>query len=176
MNRTRAGSERDRKRPASRRSSGSRLWWILGGTLLALIIIPSILAEMLTDWLWFGSQGLEEVYTTRLWLALGVLAAGTLAATVVLWLNWSVAARIIRPSVVYAGQRDPVPWGLVRAGILAGAILAGFFMGLSAAGEWPTILLYFNGGAFGQADPLFHNDIGFYVFGLPFFSFLRGWV
>lgn len=131
---------------------------------------------MVTDWLWFGSQGLAEVYTTRLWLALGVLAASTVISALVLWLNWSIAARIIRPSVIYAGQRDPVPWGLVRAGIVTGAIVVGFFMGLSAAGEWPTILLYFNGGAFGQADPLFNNDVGFYVFGLPFFAFLRGWV
>ncbi|HEX8600654.1 MAG TPA: UPF0182 family protein [Chloroflexia bacterium] len=175
INRARERTKEEPVRPAPRRGM-SRLAWILGGVLLALIIIPSILAEMITDWLWFGSQGLSEVYTTRLWLALGVLAASTVISALVLWFNWSIAARIIRPAVVYAGQRDPVPWGLVRVGIVAGAIVVGFFMGLSAAGEWPTILLYFNGGAFGQTDPLFNNDISFYMFGLPFFAFLRGWV
>ncbi|HEY0071542.1 MAG TPA: UPF0182 family protein [Chloroflexia bacterium] len=175
INRTRTRPAPDPDRATPRRRGGSRLWWILAGVVFAFIIIPSMLAGMVTDWMWFGSQGLADVYTTRLWLALGVLAASTVLAALVLWLNWSIAARVIRPAVVYAGQRDPVPWGLVRVGIVAAAITVGFFMGLSAAGEWPTILLYFNGGAFGQTDPLFHNDIGFYVFGLPFFSFLRGW-
>ncbi|HEX8220715.1 MAG TPA: UPF0182 family protein, partial [Chloroflexia bacterium] len=175
INRTRDRTERDPDRPPPRRTGMTRLWWTLAVIVLALFIIPSLLAGTVTDWLWFDSQGLSDVYTTRLWLALGVLAASTAIAAVVLWLNWSLAARITRPSVLYAGQRDPVPWGLVRLGIVVAAIVVGLFMGLSAAGEWPTILLYFNGGAFGQADPLFNNDIGFYMFGLPFFSFLRGW-
>lgn len=175
INRTRTKATPDPDLPPPRRDR-SRFWWILAVIVLAIFIIPSLFAEMVTDWMWFGSQGLDEVYTTRLWLALGVLAASTIIAALVLWLNWSIAARITRPSVVYAGQRDPVPWGLVRAGLIAAAIVVGFFMGLSASGQWPTILLYFNGGSFGQADPLFNNDIGFYIFGLPFFTFLRGWV
>src|SRR5207244_3543423 len=51
----------------------------------------------------------------------------------------------------------------------------GIFMGLVAAEEWPTILLYVNGVPFGQTDPIFNSDIGFYVFGLPFYGLLRGW-
>ena len=58
--------------------------------------------------------------------------------------------------------------------IIAAIVLA-FFMALAVAGEWPTILLYLKGGSFGQTDPLFHNDIGFYVFELPFYRLLRGW-
>ena len=28
---------------------------------------------------------------------------------------------------------------------------------------------------FGQKDPTFHRDIGFYVFKLPFLQFIAGW-
>src|SRR5207244_6693070 len=49
------------------------------------------------------------------------------------------------------------------------------FVGLGAAVEWPTILLFVNSVPFGQTDPIFNNDIGFYVFGLPFYQLIRGW-
>ncbi len=154
----------------------SRLWWVLGTILLALIIIPSILAEMITDWQWFGSQGLADVYTTRLSLSLGVFAAGTVIAALFLWANWSVAARIVQPKVIYTGQKEPISKRLVHAVVIVAALVVGLFMGLAASGEWPTILLYLHSVPFGKTDPLFNNDIGFYVFGLPFFEFIRGWV
>src|SRR5215210_1923259 len=84
-----------------------RLWWILGGTLLALILIPSILDEMITDWMWFGSQNLAEVYTTRLWLGLGVFLGASLLGGLVCWINWRVAGRVALPNTIYPGQRQP---------------------------------------------------------------------
>jgi uncharacterized membrane protein (UPF0182 family) len=159
-----------------RRRSWSRLWWILGAILLVIIIIPSILSEMITDWMWFGSQNLADVYTTRLWLALGVFFGAGILAVLVLYLNWMLAWRVSRPTTIYPGQIEPISRGLVRWVTLAVAIVIGFFLALAASGEWPTILLYIHGGTFGQTDPLFNNDIGFYVFSLPFFKLLRGWI
>ena len=63
-----------------------------------------------------------------------------------------------------------------RWAAIAAAIIVSFFMGLGAAEEWPNILLYLKGGAFGQTDALFGNDIGFYVFEMPFYLLLRGWL
>ncbi len=40
-------------------------------------------------------------------------------------------------------------------------------------GEWTMVLRYFHGTPFGEADPIFGQDIGFYVFGLPFWRFLH---
>src|SRR5437868_10697348 len=74
------------------------------------------------------------------------------------------------------GQREPLSRGVVRAIMITVALVVGLFMGLIAAGEWPTILLYIHSVPFGQSDPLFNNDIGFYVFGLPFYKFLQGWI
>jgi uncharacterized membrane protein (UPF0182 family) len=159
----------------ARRSWWSRVWWILGLVFLALIIIPSLLSEMITDWMWFGSQNLAEVYTTRLWLALGVFFGAAILGSVALFANWMLAWRVSRPTAIYPGQQEPLPRGPVRWITLTVALVVGLFMALVAAEEWPTILLYLNGGSFGQTDPLFGNDIGFYVFSLPFFKLLRGW-
>ena len=159
-----------------RRRSWGRVWWIIGAIVLVFIILPAILSEMITDWMWFGSQNLADVYTTRLWLGVGVFFGAGILAVVVLYANWMLAWRVSRPTTVYPGQAEPLPKGLVRWLTLGAALLVGLFLALAASGDWPTILLYLHGGTFGQTDPLFQNDIGFYVFSLPFYKLIRGWL
>ena len=151
------------------------LWWLLAAIIILVFIVPSLLAEAITDWMWFGSQGLADVYTTRLWLALAVFAGGFVLALAFLLANWLIAWRASRPETLYEGQRDPLPRSAIRWVIIVAALVLAFFMAVVVAGEWPTILLYLKGGSFGQTDPLFHNDIGFYVFELPLYRLLRGW-
>ncbi|MGA1873801.1 MAG: UPF0182 family protein [Thermoplasmatota archaeon] len=38
-----------------------------------------------------------------------------------------------------------------------------------AQGNWEIVLRFLNGQSFGIADPIFHREIGFYVFDLPFY-------
>src|SRR5438093_1689548 len=134
-------------RPSEARRAGRRIsWgWILSGIVLAVIIIPSLLSDMITDWMWFASQNLAAVYTTRLWLSLGVFFGAGLLAAVFCWVNWAVALRSGRPGTLYPGQREPLSRGVTRAIMLFAVLVIGIFMGLIAAGEWPTILLYVNG-------------------------------
>jgi uncharacterized membrane protein (UPF0182 family) len=153
----------------------NRLWWVLGAILLAIIVVPSFMVELITDWMWFGSQNLDAVYTTRLWLAVGVFFTAAFIGGLLCAANWIIAWRVVRPGMVYQGQQEQLPPNLVRNGIIVGSILAGIFLGFSAAREWPTVLLYLNGVPFGETDPLFGNNVGFYVFDLPFWDFLRGW-
>ena len=42
--------------------------------------------------------------------------------------------------------------------------------------EWNSWLLFTHGRDFGIEDPQFGTDIGFYVFRLPFLTFLVGWL
>ena len=173
-----SGPPRPPARPPSRRGGrgpGNRLWWVLGAILLAIIVIPSFMVELITDWMWFGSQNLADVYTTRLWLAIGVFFVAAVVGALICAANWIVAWRVARPTAVYPGQREQIPPRLMRNAVLAATLVAGVFLGLSAAQEWPTILLFLNGVPFGQTDPLFNNDVGFYVFDMPFWDFLRGW-
>src|SRR5687767_3085359 len=158
------------------RGTVNRIWWILGAILLAIIVVPTFLVEMITDWMWFGSQNLDAVYTTRRWLAVGVFLVAAVVGALVCAASWIVAWRVVKPGMVYPGQTEQIPPSLMRNAIIVGAIVAGIFLGFSAAREWPTILLFLNGVGFGEVDPLFGNDVGFYGFDLPFWEFLRGWV
>ena len=50
------------------------------GLVLALLILPSVFTQLITDWMWFTSQNLADVYTTRLWLGVGVFFGAGLFA------------------------------------------------------------------------------------------------
>lgn len=166
----------NKKPPAG---SGRGCGWIAGviaGIFFLLILIPSLLSEAITDWMWFGSQDLADVYTTRLWLALGVFAGGFVLSLVFLLANWLVALRSIQPGKLYEGQQESIPKRPARWIAIGVAVAVAFFMGVGAAEQWPQILLYLRGGSFGQTDPLFGNDIGFYVFEMPFYLLLKGWL
>jgi uncharacterized protein len=54
------------------------------------------------------------------------------------------------------------------------AAVIGFFAGLSAQGRWSEWMLFRNGGSFGQKDPRYGIDVGFYVFDYPFWRYLLG--
>jgi uncharacterized membrane protein (UPF0182 family) len=62
--------------------------------------------------------------------------------------------------------------GLVRIGVsLAFAMIAG----IGVSGQWNQWILFRNSVDFGTVDPLHGRDIGFYVFRLPFLSFVVDW-
>ncbi len=62
--------------------------------------------------------------------------------------------------------------------LTAGVIVVGFMMGGAASAFWKEYLLFQNAVPFEgfPADPIFNLDIGFYVFSLPFYQFLYGWL
>jgi len=45
-----------------------------------------------------------------------------------------------------------------------------------AQSNWEVILRFFNWQPFNILDPVFHREIGFYVFSLPFLRLLQGWL
>ncbi|MGA2512350.1 MAG: UPF0182 family protein [Candidatus Limnocylindrales bacterium] len=62
----------------------------------------------------------------------------------------------------------PVFWSL-----LAFALLVGLAMGGLALGGWNTIQLFLHRVPFGQTDPIFGKDIGFFMFELPFYRLIQ---
>ena len=98
------------------------------------------------------------------------------------WANLFIADRIAPPYRL-AGPEDELleryhdlvaeRTGWVR-GIVAGVLA--LIAGSGVSSEWNSWLLFTNGGDFGVKDPQFHRDAGFYVFKLPFLSFVVDWL
>jgi uncharacterized membrane protein (UPF0182 family) len=150
----------------------------------AFVLLTSLrgIARFYTDYLWYDSLEQSGVWRgvlgAKVVLALLFIAAFFLLA----WANLVIADRVA-PPYRPSGPEDELleryhdlvseRIGWVRA-IVAGvlALIAG--SGVSA--EWNSWILFTNGGDFGVTDAQFGRDVGFYVFRLPFLSFVIDWL
>ncbi len=145
--------------------------------LLLLVTLPS-LAELYTDWLWFGEVGFQGVFlkslTTKAFLGVVVF----LTTFGVLFANLRPALRgPDRPYVIFPGGGDIQPIVVERRHLaLIAAALSGvvaFFIAGIASAQWLVVLEFLNATPFGEVDPIFGRDVSFYVFTLPFLDFVR---
>ena len=145
--------------------------------LLLFVLLPS-LTSRLADWLWFREIGFERVFLTKIatqWV-IGPLAG--LVAFAVLYGNARYAMRGLvddehRVHGPVADIRDVAAAvgahavRAVRTLALPWAALLSLFVALSVASQWTTVLQAIYWTPFGQVDPIFGRDIGYYVFILP---------
>lgn len=139
-----------------------------------------VLCGLLVEYWWFRSLGFESVFTrilfTKIWLWwLGfALAFGATA------FGFVVARRVSGPALAPRQQwgQWSVPPTVARKVISAlcwsGAVVVGLIGGSAAVPLWHHVLLFLNRVPFGTADPVFANDIGFYVFVYPLAVYVRG--
>ncbi|MFN2389208.1 MAG: UPF0182 family protein [Actinomycetota bacterium] len=167
-----------RRPPASSRRG------IFIGLAVVLLILVFSSARFYTDVLWFREVRLSSVLWTSLRTQFGVAVVAGLGVGLVVWLNLWVATRLrpaYLPSIDAGGGRQPVdqyrdalePY--LRRIRLAVAGVVALLSALGAAGAWRTFLLWSNRVPFGESDPQFGKDIGFYVFELPFLDMLTDW-
>lgn len=150
--------------------------------LFALLLSVRGIANFVTDYLWFQEVDFGRVWRTVLFSQIVLAAIFVLLFAVVCWLNLWLADRLApqyrEPSPeeeAVARFREVVGerWGLVRIGVTS---LFAISIGASAAAQWKNWLLFRNGVDFGIDDPQFGRDLGFFVFRLPFLSWLLGWL
>ncbi len=155
---------------------GRLLWWMLV-PFLVLILFNTVLG-FYTDWLWYDSLVLTSVFLTRIGASLGLFAAGAVA----FWLIFVFNVLLVRRLNPQGLADTPLMEAMQAVGVrltpiilLAGAFFA-FFMGTGASSAWEELLLYFNQQPFGMTDPIFDRDVSFFLFTLPIWQFLRGWL
>ena len=56
-----------------------------------------------------------------------------------------------------------------------GVVVLSTVFGVIAAGQWEIFLRYDNAASFGVTDPVYGNDVSFYVFVLPLYELVQGW-
>jgi uncharacterized membrane protein (UPF0182 family) len=157
--------------------------WVIGIAIVLVILIASLssLANIYTDSLWFSSVDLHNVFSTLLWIKLGLFGSFGAIFFVVLWVNLVVCDRL-SDEITSATHEDELVrryQQIIRPYSGRVYIALAFVLALIVAsgtiGEWQNWILFRHGGSFGIKDPQFHKDIGFYVFKLPFMTFVVDW-
>jgi hypothetical protein len=150
--------------------------WIVGiAALLLLLFLLKPFATLYTDYLWFKALGYGGVFGVRfaaqLWSFLIFAAIFWVigAANLLLALNGGR-----RLSSIGIRQRMLTAPSTILA--MLAVFLLGLLFGSIASGQWQTTLAFFNQKPFHINDPIFHTDLSFYVFSLPFYRFIWGWL
>ena len=152
---------------------------------LAIVVVPALLVavpglvDVYTDWLWFGETGYQSVFLRSLSAqgTLGTAALAIVLAWLLLNLRPAVHMATPRPFTIMTehGPRTVAVGGRgLRLVVYGLAVVVAVVMGIAAASQWESWLLFRYATRFGVADPILGRDVGFYVFKLPFLQLVQG--
>jgi uncharacterized protein len=143
-------------------------------------------SSVVVDWAWFSSVGYVGVFWTAFATKAALFTAIFTASALLLWMNGRLALRLAQPLQLrltaafgqgFATSRGSasllLPWRLL---IPAGALVVALLVALAEMGKWDLILRFVYQVPYGQNDPLFDKDIGFYLFSLPAYVALKNWM
>lgn len=155
-------------------------WLVIGGGIVLLLVVLGLLGgavNLVTDVMWYTALGRRDILTTRLWAQVGLFAIGFVGMLVLALASTWLARRIAPQAPVRRLGEFEMPDAsrLIGIGLVAVAVVLALGSGAAWASNWETVLLFINGGSFGVPDPTLGRDIGFYIFGLPFWRFVLGW-
>ncbi len=154
-------------------SRRAKIALLVVGIVIVLFILANAFVGVYINWLWFGSVGFRQVYSTVFWTRVvlffifGFIMAVGIGANVVV----AYAARPpFRP--LSAEQQNLERYRVIlepRKRLLLGILLVivAFSAGMAAQGDWQIWQLFLNGGSFGVKDPQFGRDISFFAWDYP---------
>src|SRR4051794_2344886 len=166
-----------------RRSARSRVGLIIA-VVVAFLLLTSLrsVAGFYTDYLWFDEVHFTQVFRGVLGTQVFLALFFTVAFFLLLWGSMTIADRIA-PRFRAMGPEDELVQryrdlvgqqaGKVRVGVAA---LFALLTGVSTSGHWNDYILFRHHTSFGIKDPQFKKDIGFFVFRLPFITFVVQWL
>lgn len=172
----------DLPRPARRGGRGRVVLIVAAVVLFFGLTSLRGMAGFYTTYLWFDELGFGDVWQGVLGTKLALVAGFTAGFFLLLYLNLFIADRLA-PKFRTPGPddelvqryRDAVGRHAGKVRFVIAALFA-LLAGGNTAGQWNNWLLFRNSVDFGIKDPQFGEDVSFYVFRLPFMSFLVDWL
>ena len=153
-------------------------WGAAVGGLVVLYSLVSLLKSVYTDLLWFDALDFRGVYTKILFMRVVLFLIGAAIFAVPMSISALYAHRLSRgpvtlplPEETVDVLRKIIGWGAVATV----AVLSLIFGGVLSS-RWEIFLRFFNSATFGQKDPVFSRDLSFYVFDMPVYQFVQGWL
>ncbi len=158
---------------------GTLAKWIAYAIVAIVVISLFIFGRgVYTDWLWFDNLGYRGIFVKVLTTRITLFVVGAVTMSVLAGISIFAASRVSTGRITLPLPDDLLAFmNRALTGISIGvvALLSLVFGGIMAA-RWEIFLRYSNAAPFGQIDPVFGRDVGFYVFTLPMLSFIQGWL
>jgi uncharacterized membrane protein (UPF0182 family) len=155
------------------------------GIILALLVIlvtTLSLVHLITESWWFSAVGYDAVFWTRVTWQIGVgfglfwvYVAGLLGTyTWAMHLTRHHPFQLQIQSRRLGRDRWRAPNNRIPTAIAIGLSLFLAFTAVGTSGDlWELVLQYLNPSSFAIADPIYSQDISFYVFRLPLYQWLQ---
>jgi len=160
------------------RPGRTRKWLIAIGAFIVLFIVATISKGIYTEWLWFDSLGFSSVYSTVLTTRIWLFFTGAFIFLGLLLANLFLVRRLSPPTGgnILTGQGLLMVRRAVDFGILATASFISLIFGLVTSSQWEMVLRFAHATDFNVTEPLLGRDVGFYLFSLPLYHFIQGWL
>jgi uncharacterized protein len=155
---------------------------------IALVILVGIgailfsVADLYTNVLWFDQLGFLNVLTTQIFAQSALFTAGAVSFALITGVSLWLAYRFRPVYIRFPDESSPFEQyrqllEQLRRVVMIGVPLGlGVLAGLAVAPSWGIVLSYLNRTPFGETDPQFGLDLAFYIFELPFFVGLVGFL
>ena len=169
-----------------------RILWLALALAVLLVIALGMISNIIVDWLWFDSLGYRSIFVSVLGAKAAVFFAFFVVTTGLVWLSGAIAARAARPPAYLLPANSPwaelesdrfpavierfvrrLPWTRL-AGVAA--LVIGLMVALGWIPNWSLALSFLDRSSYGVVDPVFGNDLGFYLFTLPLLDALKAWL
>ena len=162
---------------------GRRFFLVLA-VLVGILLVGRAALSYYVDVLWFGSLGYADVFWKTQSLQWGVFAAFAAATFLILYGSFLILKRAHLPdlpaghTILIGGQPVKLPVEPVLRLIALGVSLAiAAATGGAMAGEWPTLALFWYAHrTTGVLDPIFSKPLNFFLFALPAWQLIAGWL
>lgn len=135
--------------------------------------------------LWFESLGYGEVFARQLALQWGIFAAFAVITFCALYGAFALMNRVHRNDlplnhmIVFGGRELNLPvQPVLRFIAIAGSAAIGLITGGAMASEWPILALFWfaPAGVSTTVDPIFGKPLSFFLFTLPAWNLIVGWL
>jgi len=162
-----------------------RFFLLVLGALAAIVLGGRAALSYYVDVLWFESLGYRDVFWKTLGLQWGIFAAFAAATFLILYGSFLALKRAHLPdlpsahTIFVGGQPLRLPVEPVLRLIALGlSLVIAVATGAGMMLEWPTIALFWSAprAAGGFVDPIFGKPLSFFLFTLPAYQLLVGWL
>src|SRR5438067_951063 len=155
-----------------------RFWIGLGfvGAALLVVFLTAPIVNFVTENQWYQALGIGSVYLTRVGLQALLFFAALVLAFAFTVANAIVALRRRSGGALRAvGIRRRVIRTGAGAAALAGCAVIALIMAASARGDWQHLVLWQHYTPTRVTEPVFGQDVSFYLLTLPFLHDIDGW-